>query len=244
MWSRLSGPATFTLGSANAATTTLSNLVQGTYTFRLTVTDNNGATDIDDMIVTVNAALVVNQAPISNAGLSQVATLSSNEATLNGTLSRDPDGTIKSYKWEQISGPANSTIASVTLASTKVGGFREGDYVFQLTVTDNMNAIAKDTVTIAIVNNFRAFANDLMLYPNPAIDKITFSLYNEKYSKAQISVYDMEGRKVLSTIELNNTQARFTKILEIIHLKAGTYLVEAVLDNKEKITAKFIKLNN
>ena len=46
---RVSGPTTFTLGTANAAATTLTNLVQGAYVFRLTVTDNSGATATDDV---------------------------------------------------------------------------------------------------------------------------------------------------------------------------------------------------
>src|SRR4029079_11323917 len=65
-WTRVSGPTTFTMGTANAATTTLTGLVQGVYVFRLTVTDNNGATGTDDVTVTVNAA--PNQPPTANAG--------------------------------------------------------------------------------------------------------------------------------------------------------------------------------
>jgi hypothetical protein len=55
-WSRVSGPATFKLGMANAAVTTLSNFVKGVYVFRLTVIDNKGATAMDNVTVTVNAA--------------------------------------------------------------------------------------------------------------------------------------------------------------------------------------------
>lgn len=55
-WSRISGPTTFTFGNQFAASTTLSNLVAGTYTFRLTVSDNKGATGTDDVIVIVKAA--------------------------------------------------------------------------------------------------------------------------------------------------------------------------------------------
>jgi phage protein D len=65
MLGRVSGPATFTLGTANAATSTLTNLVQGTYVFRLTVTDNSGATAATTSI-TVNAA--VTETPTANAG--------------------------------------------------------------------------------------------------------------------------------------------------------------------------------
>ena len=41
------------VATAAAASTLISSLVAGTYTFRLTVTDNNGATGYDDVIVNV-----------------------------------------------------------------------------------------------------------------------------------------------------------------------------------------------
>ncbi|RYE20944.1 MAG: T9SS type A sorting domain-containing protein, partial [Sphingobacteriales bacterium] len=41
LWKKLSGPSQGTIASPSSATTTLNNLVQGTYTFELTVTDNN-----------------------------------------------------------------------------------------------------------------------------------------------------------------------------------------------------------
>jgi lysophospholipase L1-like esterase len=53
-WSKVSGGAA-TIAFANAATATITGLAQGSYTFRLTVTDNNGATGFDDMVITVNA---------------------------------------------------------------------------------------------------------------------------------------------------------------------------------------------
>jgi hypothetical protein len=57
-WSKISGPSQFTFSSTSIANPTVSNLAQGTYTFRLTVTDNQGATATDDVNVVVNAAIV------------------------------------------------------------------------------------------------------------------------------------------------------------------------------------------
>lgn len=55
-WSKISGPAQFAFGNANSASTTVSNLVAGTYVFRLTVKDNGGKTSTDDVSVVVNQA--------------------------------------------------------------------------------------------------------------------------------------------------------------------------------------------
>lgn len=53
-WTKISGPTTYTISSASQAQTTINNLVQGTYVFQLTVTDNSGATGSDQVTVTVN----------------------------------------------------------------------------------------------------------------------------------------------------------------------------------------------
>ena len=58
-WTKISGPSQFTFSSTSVANPSVSNLAQGTYTFRLTVTDNQGATAYDDVNVVVNAAVSI-----------------------------------------------------------------------------------------------------------------------------------------------------------------------------------------
>lgn len=55
-WTQLSGPTTATINNPNDAATVFSNLAQGSYTFRLTVGDNGGATGTDDVVVNVNGS--------------------------------------------------------------------------------------------------------------------------------------------------------------------------------------------
>jgi len=63
-WLKIAGPAAGNISNANAAIATVSNLVQGTYRYQLTVTDNSGAIDRDTMQIVVNAA--INQLPVGS----------------------------------------------------------------------------------------------------------------------------------------------------------------------------------
>ena len=146
-WVKIAGPAAGTIVTANAATTTVNNLVQGVYQYELTVTDNNGATGKDTVRVTVNAA--VNIAPAANAGADIAITLPANSANLTGT-GIDTDGTISSYAWVKIAGPAAGTIINPATATTTLTSLVQGVYQFQLIVTDNNGAIGKDTVQVTV----------------------------------------------------------------------------------------------
>jgi hypothetical protein len=152
-WAKISGPATFTIGNPGSASTPLTNLVAGTYVFRLTVTDNKGATATDDVNVIVNNANTpANQPPAARAGADMTITLPTSSVTLNGSASSDPDGTITRYAWSKVSGPAASLIVSSSSAVTIISNLVVGTYVFRLTVTDNNGATANDDVTVVVLD--------------------------------------------------------------------------------------------
>ena len=65
-WSKISGPSQFTFNTTNTLTPTVSNLASGVYVFRLTATDDKGATATDDVTVTVNAAPATGTAPVTS----------------------------------------------------------------------------------------------------------------------------------------------------------------------------------
>jgi gliding motility-associated-like protein len=52
-WNQISGPSEATLAGENSSTASLENLVEGSYTFELTVTDNKGLTSADQIVVEV-----------------------------------------------------------------------------------------------------------------------------------------------------------------------------------------------
>jgi predicted peptidase len=148
-WTKISGPTQFTIASPANASTAINNLAQGVYSFRLLVTDNGGLTAADTVLVTVNAAIQTNKAPTANAGTDKTITLPVNSVSLTGS-GTDTDGTIASYLWTKISGPAQFTIASPANASTAINNLAQGVYSFRLLVTDNGGLTGADTVLVTV----------------------------------------------------------------------------------------------
>jgi hypothetical protein len=148
-WTQVSGPAASTIANNNQAGTGVSGLVQGTYVFQLTVTDNSGKTATDVMTVDVKSAVVTPGTPVVDAGANQTIVLPASSVTLAGTAS-ESGGTIVTYKWTQVSGPNTANIANDAQASTGVDGLVQGAYTFQLTVTDNSGVQASDIVKITV----------------------------------------------------------------------------------------------
>ena len=166
-WTQVAG-GTATLGSTTTATLSLTGLVAGTYTFRLTVKDNAGASATDDVIVTVKAAGSANAAPVANAGADKTVTLPTTTATLTGS-GTDADGTIASYAWTKVSG-GSATLANATTATLSLSGLATGSYTFRLTVKDNAGASATDDVAVTV-----KAAGNAAPVPNAGADKtITF----------------------------------------------------------------------
>jgi beta-glucosidase len=145
-WTKISGGAA-TLTNAMTATLTASALVQGSYTFRLTVSDNKGGSTSDDVIVTVNPA-TTNTPPVANAGADKTITLPTNSVVLTGTGS-DANGDPITYSWTKVSGGA-ATLANATTATLTASALVQGSYTFRLTVSDNKGASAFDDVIVTV----------------------------------------------------------------------------------------------
>ena len=129
---------------ANTATFDFTKSTAGIYTLILTVTDDDNARATDSMDINVTAAPVVNQAPTANAGADK-SILVDEVVTIVGVGS-DSDGTIVSYQWKS---------GATVLADTASFDFNEstiGIYPLTLTVTDDDNASATDTMNVNVVN--------------------------------------------------------------------------------------------
>jgi len=115
----------------------------GEHIITLTVTDNQGVSTTDTLIVRVDG---LTTAPLANAGVDQVINYGES-ITLSGVNSVDSDGVIEKYEWSE-----NASIVSTNLAFS-TSTLSVGVHILTLTVTDNDNLTATDTVNITVSEN-------------------------------------------------------------------------------------------
>lgn len=145
-WSKVSGPAC-TITSPNSATTTITGFGTGLYTFQLRVTDNLGGSATDNINIEVTGG---NFVPVVNAGADLNVFLPTNTATLSQATASDPDGTISTYLWTKIDGPAGGDISTPNALVTGLTDLREGNYTYRLTATDNSGAQASSELQVVV----------------------------------------------------------------------------------------------
>jgi N-acetylneuraminic acid mutarotase len=150
-WIKISGPSSFNIYNPSAVKTKVDQLGEGIYQFELKVTDGGGLFSLDTIMVTVVKPITNNRRPIANAGADQTIVLPTNSVLLDGHGSTDPDNNITSYAWTKLSGPPSFNINTVNAVQTQVTNLVQGNYQFELTVTDAGGLFSKDTAQINVI---------------------------------------------------------------------------------------------
>uniref|UniRef100_A0A8C3A630 KIAA0319 n=1 Tax=Cyclopterus lumpus TaxID=8103 RepID=A0A8C3A630_CYCLU len=149
-WDAVSGPPGLKLERADQAVATASGLRVGRYTFRLTVSDQQGATDRASLTVRVQEATSL--PPVAHASGSHTVSLPNSSLVLLGSVT-DGDQTEVHYLWVRDSqSPAAGDVlyASETRASLYLANLVEGTYLFQLRVTDAQGRSSTATATVEV----------------------------------------------------------------------------------------------
>ena len=120
----------------------------------------------------------------------------------------DPDGTIVSYLWEQVSGDTTAVFSSTATEDVAFSNLTGNAYEFRLTVTDNDGLTASDNVIVSRVVDYEL---SLSLVDSSYTDEL---LFNGARERERIAIYD-----VVVTPQLPNSktiQIDFTSILETV----------------------------
>ena len=128
---------------ATGVTPSITGLALGPHTIELIVTDDDGATDIDALVVNVTAAPPTNIAPTAQAGPNQTIE-EGMIVQLDGSASTDGDGTIVSYQWLE------DGVELATGVTPSITGLSLGPHAIQLIVTDDDGATDIDSLAVNV----------------------------------------------------------------------------------------------
>ena len=205
-----------TITDQTRSTVRVSNLAEGLYRFKLTVTGTNSYGEAFAN-VSVSGAKRTNKPPMPViTPKHQVIKLPNQKAILDGSSSTDDDK-IESYKWELVQGPINYSPTIQQQPTIELDDLKEpGNYTFKLTVTDSDKAENSTTAVILVVEEI-----DVILYlPH---NNITL---NGTLSTDDHGIVSWEWTKDASdesAVDMQNTRTPF---LELSHLEEGIYSFE------------------
>lgn len=216
-----------TITDQTRKTVRVSNLSEGLYRFKLTVTGQNsyGETYVN---LTVLPAKRINIPPSPMITPKyQVIKLPNNKAVLDGSTSTDDDK-IESYKWELVQGPINYSPTLQEKPTIELSDLKEpGNYTFKLTVTDSDNAENSTTAIIQVVEEV-----DYPPQANAGADVILYLPHNNitlngNFSTDDHQIVSWEWTKDASdeskAVDMQNTHTPF---LSLSHLEEGIYTFE------------------
>lgn len=82
------------------------------------------------------------------------------------------------------------------------------------------------------INSLSKTASFVSLFPNPAKDEANLNITLENNAQVAITVFDIQGRKVMSTLEKNLEKGENKITLNTTSLKNGEYFVQINTENK------------
>ncbi|MGO4293453.1 PKD domain-containing protein [Chitinophaga sp. RAB17] len=245
LWQKTAGPAGGNLAAAGQVKTSISNLVAGTYTYQLTVTDDKQATATATVNVVVLPAVVENKPPVALTAGDRIVQLPIEAVFADGTASYDTDGSIKTYTWSQVSGPATAEIINPDRAQTLIKSLKVGDYKFQLLVTDNLGATASTLFHVTVIASSQDLhvEDSARIFPNPAVSYIRLHVVRKGTAPLQVRIFDVKGR-LHQNIRYTIGES-FQTDINITNMPTGYYLMEVKGEGDSfRWTGHFVKVTN
>jgi chitinase len=98
--------------------------------------------------------VVKNNQPEANAGKNQIA-VEGSQVILDGSKSKDRDGKIESYHWQQITGPsiALANVNDIKMSFISPAVNQDTKLIFKLTVTDDKGSSDSAITAVKVVRN-------------------------------------------------------------------------------------------
>ncbi|XP_039876991.1 dyslexia-associated protein KIAA0319-like protein [Simochromis diagramma] len=232
-WEEVKGPLREEKVSADTPVLTLTSLVPGNYTFSLTVTDSDGATNSTQATLSINKAK--DYRPVANAGPNQVIQLPRNSITLYGNQSTDDHDSL-SYEWS-LSPESKDKVVEMQGVRTPIlqlSAMQEGDYTFQLTVTDSAGQQDTSQVTVIVQpENNKPPVADAGPEKELTLPMDHTTLYgNKSHDDQKIATYQWTKNSGPDGVKIENADSA---VATVTGLKVGTYEFTLTVTDERKL---------
>uniref|UniRef100_A0A1B0CQZ9 Serine-type protease inhibitor n=1 Tax=Lutzomyia longipalpis TaxID=7200 RepID=A0A1B0CQZ9_LUTLO len=202
----------------------LSNLSEGLYQFKVTVT-GNGSYGESYANVTVLPAKRINKAPtVIITPIQQTVKLPNSGAILDGSTSKDDDA-IVSWHWDLVEGPIGYQPKLPETATLQLSDLTApGNYTFKLTITDSDGVQNSTTANITVLKGI-----DYPPEANAGPDVILYLPHNNITLNGSLSTDDREivawewtkdSTDESKAVDMQNTRTPF---LQLSNLEEGIY---------------------
>jgi hypothetical protein len=200
-----------------------SPLTSKTYSV-VSVTDGSGCSSSGG----ASSLVIVNPVPTLSPGPDQTIRMS-------GSVTLDAGAGHTSYLWS-----TGATTQTIQVIGTSLS---PGTYPFAVTVTNQYNCTASDTVWVTIIDDTgieMAGPHGFVIYPIPSSGKISLSPYPHIGSGISIEVISTDMKRVFFYDDPIHPGTEPLDV-DLSHLQGGVYLVKLVLGN-ESLIRKIILL--
>ncbi len=118
-----------------------------------------------------------------------------------------------------------TTAPSTNVASIVIGSDDSNEASYDFTIQ------GKGLMDVGI-SNFSKTESSITLYPNPAKDEVTLNIMLDNSEMSTVTVFDIQGKKVLNTIEKQLEKGENSMNINTSSLKSGEYFVQINTGNK------------
>jgi len=190
---------------------TLAVSTSGSYA--VAVSNSFGCTAADTINVIINPLPVMGLLPFTSPECVQVSSINLTGGT--------PAGGVYS----------GTTVSGSTFSPTAAG---VGVYVITYTVTDATTGCQNSSSQNILINDCTGItenelANGINVYPNPANGMVNIAVSNPDFSALTISVVDLQGKQVYSSVEKGIT-AGYNKQIDLNGFAKGIYYIKLSSD--------------
>jgi poly(3-hydroxybutyrate) depolymerase len=239
-WTRIGGPAVYTLSSDAVANPDVTNLLVGTYQFQLETTDDKGA-KTQDLVSVYSSAMALSTKLNWFKGSAQSGqtrllwATSQEEDNDHFDIERSADG--KNFTAIGSVQAAGNSLLQQQYSFTDVQEFGAGRY-YRLKL---VNASGKTTQysTIVRIEHNRADTR-FGYFPNPVQEQLTVQINDNHKGLLQLRLLSMDGRVVLQKQWMKKEEL-ITTVMDVKQLLPGVYLVEVTIGNQLREIRKIIK---